>query len=119
MARLAQALLERAESYSHRYLDVVDALEAQRRSGRILEQMTGCGTSVGANAWETDEAVSRADFCRGIGVILKELNESRYWLRLAWKREWLPTKRLEPLEREAVELRKIFGSMLARSKRKR
>ena len=39
--------------------------------------MAGAGTSVGANAWKADEAMSRADFCKGLGVVLKELNETR------------------------------------------
>lgn len=83
MGRLRVETLERVEKYSDRVLDVVAALEKKRVRGRILDQLTGSGTSAGANTWEADEAVSPADFCKTLGVVVKELNETRFWLRMA------------------------------------
>jgi four helix bundle protein len=50
---------------------------------------TGSGTSVGANIFEADEAMSRPDFCRMLGIVIKELNETRFWLRLVVARKWI------------------------------
>lgn len=116
MGRMKEPLLTRIEDFTDRVLDVVVALESARVSRRIVDQITGCGTAVGANAFEADEAMSRADFCKTIAIVIKELNETRFWLRLIGRRNWLEAHRLAPLEAEAVELKKVLGAILSRSR---
>lgn len=117
MGRLSEELVSRAETFGDRMLDVVEALDKKRVYRRILDQMVGCGTSVGANACEADQAVSRKDFCKSLGTVLKELGESRYWIRVCCRRGWVRPQRLDSLQNEALELGKIFGSMVVRSRR--
>jgi len=45
-------------------------------------QLTRSGTSPGANYEEACGAESRADFIHKLQIVLKELRESSYWLRL-------------------------------------
>jgi len=115
MARLSEEILGRCEAFSQRMLDVVEVLEKQGRSRRICEQMTGCGTSVGANVFEADEAMTRKDFVRCLAIAVKELSESRFWLRLVAGRGWVSVERLEPLIDATRELRKIMGTMISRT----
>lgn len=117
MGRLTPNLLERVEAFADRILDVADALQKSRRSDRVVHQLVGCGTSAGANCFEADEALSRADFAKTIGIVIKEINESRFWLRLCIRRTWLTPERLTPLLREAEELKKVFGTILTRTRR--
>ncbi len=116
MGRLKPEFLDRVETFSHRVLDVVDALADASISRRVLDQIAACGTSVGANVYEADEAMSRADFCKTLAISVKELNETRFWLRLISKRNWLPPAKLEPLQAEAVELKRVFGTMLHKTR---
>jgi four helix bundle protein len=118
MGRLSSELLERVESFSHRVVDVSEVIEKQRRARRVIDQLVGCGTSVGANAWEADEAMSRPDFCRVLGIVIKEIVETRYWLRFVGKRGWVNPERLSLLDREALELKRIFGAMLTRTRKR-
>ena len=78
MGRLKPEFLGRIESFGDRVLDVANALARKRVSHRILDQLTGCGTSVGANVFEAHEAMSRPDFCKCLAQSVKELSESRY-----------------------------------------
>jgi four helix bundle protein len=48
----------------------------------LVRQLIRSGTSVGANVEEAQAAQSRADFIHKIEIALKELRETRYWLRL-------------------------------------
>jgi four helix bundle protein len=98
-------------------VDVPEALERARRNRRIVDQMVGCGTSVGANIYEADEAMSRLDFCTAVGRSLKEINECHFWLDFIGERNWVPPVRLDKLKTEAESLRRVFGSMIARTKR--
>ncbi|MBX3375870.1 MAG: four helix bundle protein [Phycisphaeraceae bacterium] len=119
MGRLRPETVERADDFSHRMADVAEELDRKRRSRRVVEQMFGAGTSVGANIYEADEAMSRADFAKTLGIVIKELNECRYWLNLAARREWIRPDRLQLLRAEADELKRMFGAMLSRTRRKR
>src|SRR5687768_16793365 len=66
---------DRTTEFGDRVLDVVEALERKRIYRRIVDQMVGSGTSVAANACEADQAVSRPDFCKALGTVVKELAE--------------------------------------------
>jgi four helix bundle protein len=39
-----------------------------------------CGTSIGANVWESQRGVSTKDFKNKLGIALKEADETSYWL---------------------------------------
>lgn len=118
MGRLDADLLEKFERFSHRVTDVAEEIERQRRFRRIIDQVVGCGTSVGANMSEADEALSRADFCSALGIVLKELSEVRFWLRFIGTRNWITQRRLDALLKECAELRRIAGAMRSRTRRR-
>lgn len=116
MGRLKADFLERVESLSHRVVDVAEVLQRQRRSTRLVDQVIAAGTSVGANVFEADEAMTRAEFVRCLAIATRELNETRFWLRFVGRRAWIPAARLEPLLQECAELKRIFGTMISRSR---
>jgi four helix bundle protein len=118
MPRLQPELLQRFEGFADRVLHVAASLEEAKVSRRIVDQVIGSGTSVGANVFEADEAMSRADFTKSCSIALKELNETRYWLRMIGRNGWVKPARLEGLEQESLELKRILGSMIARTKRR-
>lgn len=119
MARLQEQFLERVESLADRVLDVVGQIEAAGVSRRIVDQLAAAGTSVGANVFEADEAMSRADFVKCMAIAAKELSETRYWLRLAARRNWVKPARLGELLQECDEVRRVFGTIIKRSRKPR
>ncbi|HRQ71652.1 MAG TPA: four helix bundle protein [Phycisphaerales bacterium] len=117
-SRLDPALIARVEAFSHRVADVAAALDHDRRPRRIIDQVLASGTSVAANVFEADEALSRADFCKTLGIAVKELSETRYWIRFTGARGWIVPERLVGLEDESTRLGRILGAMSARVRRK-
>jgi len=109
VGRLHAEFLDRVERFADRVMDVTVALESKRVPHRIMDQIAASGTSAGANVFEADEAMSRKDFCNTLGIANKELNETRYWLRLFVRREWLTPTSLQGLLTEAEELRNYWG----------
>ncbi len=118
MGRIDQQLLDRIEAWCDRVLAVSQTLEDQGRSRRITDQIIGSGTSVGANLFEADEAMSTKDFTKCIAIALKELNETKFWIRLITRQSWIAPDRLEPFLDETTELKKILGSIIARTKQR-
>jgi four helix bundle protein len=70
------------------------------------------GTSPGANYEEACGAESKADFVHKLGVVLKELKETRFWLKVICHASILTPKLVEPLLTECEELCAIIAKSI-------
>ncbi len=112
----ADALEERLLDFAARIGKVVDALPDSRLGRHVAGQLVRCGTSPAPNYGEACAAESRADFVHKLGIVLKELRETRIWLRLAVKSELLARKKLEALIDEATQLMNIIAKSIVTAK---
>jgi len=81
------------------------------------KQVIRASGSTGANYIEANEAFSKKDFNMRIKICRKEAKESAYWLRLIIETNDERFKNEgEELLREAIELKKIFSSIIEKSK---
>lgn len=115
--RLDDKLLDRFLEYGVRVLRLTQELEKDGRPRRAIDQLTGSGTSPGAQMFEAHEAFSRADFLKSLGIAAKELSETRYWLRVITKMKWMTTDRITPLLDETTQLSSIVKAMKVRTRR--
>lgn len=114
--QLQPEFVERCEAFSDRCVALAEQLDRDGRFRRIVEQLAAAGASVAANIAEADEAMSRRDFRKSMAIAKKELVETRFWIRLAIRREWVAQTRLDLLVAELEELKTIVGSILARTR---
>lgn len=80
------------------------------------KQLIRSSGSVGANYIEANESLSKKDFVMRIMISRKEAKESEYWLNLIEVDNMVLAKTKTELIDEATQLRKIFGSILEKSK---
>ena|SRR5205823_9816269 len=80
-------------------------------NNRLIEQLVGAGTSVGANYCEADDAVSRKDFKNKIGTCRKEARETKVFLRMVATAEPDLKPEARVLWQEAKELHLIFSKI--------
>ena len=80
-------------------------------NNRLIDQLVGCGTSVGANYCEANEGVSKKDFRHTIGRCKKDAKEAKFFLRMAVASEPQRAEEARKLYREANELLLIFASI--------
>ena len=80
-------------------------------------QLARSATSAGANYEEACGAESRADFIHKLQLVLKELRESLYWLRLIGKTNITIASNLDGLAKEASELANIVGKSVVTAKK--
>ena len=78
---------------------------------RLIDQLTGCGTSIGANYCEANEGLSKKDFRNIIGRCKKESKETKFFLRMIATAEPVLAPETRTLYREAKELHLIFCSI--------
>ena len=86
---------------------------ASIEDGRQLIRSSG---SVAANYIEANESVSRKDFALRIKIARKEAKESYLWVRLCEVNDDTLRQEQQLLLTEALELGKIFGSILEKVK---
>lgn len=110
-------LEERLLDYAAEIVRLTERLPHTRAGNHIAGQLLRSGTSPLPNHGEAQAAESRDDFIHKLSICLKELRESRRWLRLILRvpltRE---PARVEALVRETEELIKIFAKSIKTAK---
>lgn len=104
-------LEERTAKFGESIIKLLKNIEHNVITRPLINQLIKCGTSVGANYCEADDAESKMDFKHRIGICKKESRESKHFLRML--AEALPERKDEfkPLWQEAKELNLIFNSI--------
>ena len=98
-------LEERLIDYSVRIIRLSEELPDSKAGRHISAQLLRSGTSPAPNYGEAQSAESRADFIHKIKIALKELKESRIWLKVIARAEMLKSSSsLESLLQETEEL---------------
>lgn len=90
-------------------LDVTEKLPKTLAGSHVAAQLTRSGTSPAANYGEVQGAESRKDFIHKFGIVLKELKESRIWLRIIKRKGWLEEAVIDSVLSECIELVQISG----------
>src|SRR6476619_5004730 len=93
-------LEERLLEFSARIIRLVDALPNTRAANHLAGQLLRCGTSPYGNHGEVEAAESRKDFIHKLKICLKELKETRRWLRLLAKSSMLPDTKMTAILNE-------------------
>ncbi len=100
-------------------VDIVGLVPRLQRSatGRyFIGQLVRAASSTGANFQEARGAESRADFVHKLQVVLKELREAEYWLRLIMRTKLVPADLLSKPLAEADELIRIVVKSVVSTK---
>jgi len=77
----------------------------------IRNQITKCGTSVGANYREANRSRSKADFKNKIAICESEASETQFWLRVILEAQWKTWDQIQAEHDEGSELLAIFTSI--------
>ena len=76
-------LEERTARFGEAIFDFAKTIPRNPVTNRIIAQLVGTGTSVGANYAEADDTVSKKDFLKSIGTCRKEARETKHFLRMS------------------------------------
>lgn len=90
-------------------------LPNETRGWIIGKQLGRPATSIGANVWEADGALTESDFVHKISIARKEAIETEYWLQLVLRMNLIPRTVVDLLLCEASEIAKILGSIVRKT----
>lgn len=116
-----EQMVERLLEFAARIIKLDSKLCSTYTGKHIYGQLFRSGSSAGANYEESIGAESKADFIHKSQVVLKELREAYYWLRLILKSQLLSKDDddLKLLLPENLELIKIISKSLVTAKQNR
>jgi four helix bundle protein len=112
-------LSDRLWSFAAQIGKIVDSLPNTRLRRHVAGQLVRCGTSAPPNYDEAGAAESCEDFVHKLSVALKELRETRGWLRFVLKTALLAEREVEPALNEAEQLCRILGKSVVTVKTRR
>lgn len=104
-------LSERTAVFGENIIKLCNSLPRTVVITPLIYQLVKCGTSVGANYAEADNAESDRDFRHKIGICKKEAKETLFFLRMMKTATPEMIEKLQELHQEANELNLIFNSI--------
>src|SRR5207247_7179022 len=104
-------LEERTARFGEAIIDIANIIPQTSVTRPLIEQLVGCGTSVGANYCEADDAVSKKEFRLRCGTCKKEARETKYFLRMIVRAVPELKSQARPLWQEAKELHLVFAKI--------
>ena len=112
-------LEDRIVAFAARCVKVCGALPVKNvGSANFADQLFRSSTSVAANYAEACEAESGKDFVHKLKVSMKELSETRIWLKLICESGYVEKVKLNDLISESKELSRIFAASVITTKKK-
>lgn len=113
-------LEDRLLEFASVVIDLTENLPSTRAGNHIAGQLLRSGTSPYGNHGEAQAPESADDFIHKMKVCLKELRESRRWLRLIARKDWQHNDPLLAfLLQESEELVRIFKASVQTAERNR
>ena len=117
--RKDEELADRFLDFTVRIIKLVAALPKTAIGKHVGSQLLGSGTSAGANYEEARGAESNADFIHKMGIVLKELKESRYWIKVVRDVPLVNSERTETLLDECEQLIAIVAKSIFTARKKK
>ena len=101
-------LEERTALFGEAVIDFLKKVPVSAITKRLIDQLSGAGTSVGANYCEADDAPSKRAFRNSIATCKREAREAKFFIRMIARAVPGLREEAKPLWQEAKELHLIF-----------
>lgn len=117
MEEKANQISERLLDYGNSIIQICTKLNRTAVGRHIGNQLMRSGTSVGANYEEACGAQSRADFIHKLQIVLKEIREAMYWLKLMQRSGIMEGDEVERALNETQQISNIIGKSVITAKK--
>ena len=106
------AIQDKSFRFAVRIVNLCRYLQTEQKEYILTKQLLRCGTSIGANVAESQQAQIRADFISKLNIALKESCETDYWLRLMYETQYLTSEEFQSIIVDCHEIEKLLISII-------
>ena len=111
-------ILTKSKDFAVRIIKLTRYLQEDKHEYVLSKQILRSGTSIGANARESNNAQSRADFLSKLSIALKEADETQYWLELLVESDIISKSQFESLNDNLTEIITMLTASIKTTKNK-
>ena len=104
-------VVQKSEDFAVRIVKLAKFLNYHHKEFVMSKQLLRSGTSIGANLNEAVFGASKTDFLNKVRISLKECGETRYWLRLLRKTDYLNAEQYTSIEADCMEIQRLLSSI--------
>lgn len=116
VAKHGNPILLKTEDFAVRIVKMARYLQRKQHEYEISKQVKRSGTSIGANVVEAHSGSSKKDFLAKTYIAFKECNETRYWLRILHRTDYLQDSEFDSIYAEAEEISKMLNAIIKTTK---
>ena len=102
--------LDKSKNFAIRIVRPYQYLCTEKKEFVLSKQLLRSGTSIGANLAEEIYGISDKDFLSKMYISLKECAETKYWLELLFKTDYLTEQQYQSINEDCTELIKLLTS---------
>ena len=113
---MEQTIQGKSFRFAVRIVKMCKYLQTEHKEYLMTKQLLKCGTSIGANVAEAQQAQSRPDFTSKLNIALKEAYETNYWLRLLFETEYLTEEQFASIIEDCSELERMLIAIIKTTK---
>jgi four helix bundle protein len=110
-------ILNKTFEFAVRIVNLYKYLTTEKKEFVMSKQILRSGTSMGANAEEADSGQSKKDFIAKMEIVLKEGKETRYWLRLLNRTEYIDNKIFDSMLSDCNEIIAIVTAIIVTARK--
>jgi four helix bundle protein len=104
-------ILEKSFEFAVRIINLYKYLSFKQNEKVLSKQILRSGTSVGANVEEAIGSISEKEFLMKITIAYKEARETKYWLRLLKRTDFISEEEFQSIVKDNEEILKILASI--------
>ncbi len=102
--------LDKSKNFAIRIVRLYQYLSTEKKEFVLSKQLLRSGTSIGTNLAEAIYGISEKDFLSKVYISLKECAETKYWLELLFKTNYLTEQQYQSINEDCTELIKLLTS---------
>ena len=106
------AVADKSLAFALRVIALYKYLCAEKNEYVLSKQVLRSGTSIGANIAEAQCAVSRKDFLSKLYIAFKECSETKYWLELLFRSDYIDAPQYNSIQSDCTELLKMLSALV-------
>ncbi|MDE7438570.1 MAG: four helix bundle protein [Muribaculaceae bacterium] len=114
--KIENVILQKSADFAVRIVNLYKYISATYKDKVIVTQLLRSGTSIGANAEEADAGISKKDFLSKMYISLKEARETKFWLVLLHRTQYINDTEFESIYSDCIELIKLLSAITKTTK---
>jgi len=118
MSEFVESMKRRTKMIGVNIIILLNSLPKQSVNFRLVDQIIGSATSIGANYRAACRAKSNADFINKLKIVEEETDETMYWLEVLNESGIIPEEKTRVLYNELNEVLSVIVTAINTSKLK-